>query len=275
MDSSKSFEDRLPRVFGAPLIRVVNLVMLIAVFVVNGLANTTLYNGVRTNEVSDALPNYFVPAGYAFSIWGIIYMFLAAWGIYQILPRSYDSAMLNDAVGWVFPVNAALNMSWIVLWAYGQKPLSVVLITAILATNLIIYARLKLRHRGASCSWLEYVCVHVGFSFYTAWLMGACLVNLWAVSSARTSDVIPQTVAGLVLLGVGEIWLALWAQDPIITGVGTWTLVANYAVNKNVDVLGPAVLGLAVILGVFTAGLWAFRGFRVVKRKEYGSRMPA
>ena len=41
---------------------------------VNGLANALPINGLGTGEISDRFNVYFVPAGYVFSIWGIIYI---------------------------------------------------------------------------------------------------------------------------------------------------------------------------------------------------------
>lgn len=53
---------------------------------VNGYANTAKLNGVTTAEVSDMFNALFVPAGYVFSIWGVIYLFLIAFLIYQFTP---------------------------------------------------------------------------------------------------------------------------------------------------------------------------------------------
>ena len=49
---------------------------------VNGLANTLPLNGLNTGEISDSFDIYFVPAGYVFSIWGVIYLGLLLYAVY-------------------------------------------------------------------------------------------------------------------------------------------------------------------------------------------------
>jgi hypothetical protein len=57
------------------------LVMLAA----NALANILPFNGLTTGEISDRFPNLFAPAGITFSIWGLIYLTLAVYTIYQFI----------------------------------------------------------------------------------------------------------------------------------------------------------------------------------------------
>ena len=143
LPSFESIERRLPTLLGLPLVRYVNFVLLIALFVINGLSAGTTF-GPNQAHVSDSLPNLLVPAGWAFrcvtrvlhewqtganrmqkssngpcllhSIWGIIYLFLASWGIYQVLPRSKDSLLNTHGVGYLFLLNAAGNIVWILIW---------------------------------------------------------------------------------------------------------------------------------------------------------------
>ena len=53
-----------------------NLIGLVMVLTVNALANILPINGYNTGQVSGFYPNYFVPAGFTFAIWGIIYLLL-------------------------------------------------------------------------------------------------------------------------------------------------------------------------------------------------------
>ncbi|ORZ35729.1 hypothetical protein BCR44DRAFT_1499297 [Catenaria anguillulae PL171] len=169
--------------YNTPLIRIINFLSLVTVFILNG---------------------------YAFSIWGLIYFFLAAWGVYQLLPRSYDSPAINKAV--------------------------------VLATNLVIYLRLKIRYPAKT--WIETLCIHTGFALYTSWTLGATLVNLWAVATTRDPKFIDQTIAVLVLLGALEIAISCGSKIPC------WCWL-----NKDVEKLGPATLALAIILGVVGVGV--------------------
>ena len=61
-----------------PLV-ILQITAFIIMIVVNALANILPINGLNTGEVSAFYPNYFVPAGFTFSIWGIIYLLLAVY----------------------------------------------------------------------------------------------------------------------------------------------------------------------------------------------------
>jgi hypothetical protein len=65
------------------ILQITNIIGFIAVVAVNTLANTLPINGKTTGELSDAYPNLFVPAGYVFAIWGVIYLLLLAFTVYQ------------------------------------------------------------------------------------------------------------------------------------------------------------------------------------------------
>ncbi|ULE33686.1 hypothetical protein [Mycobacterium sp. IDR2000157661] len=59
----------------------------LSMVIVNILANTLPINGVRTGDVSDAYPNLLAPAGYAFSIWSLIYLLLGLHVLFQFGQR--------------------------------------------------------------------------------------------------------------------------------------------------------------------------------------------
>ena len=67
----------------------------------NSLANIIPFNGQTTGEVSDNLSNYFVPAGYVFSILGLISLGLVAYAIFQVRPVETQDPRLKAICGWV------------------------------------------------------------------------------------------------------------------------------------------------------------------------------
>src|SRR4030042_2968338 len=98
-----------------------NILSIIATIVVNALAVILPLNGKTTQELSDNIPNLFVPAGITFSIWSIIYTFLVIFMIYQILSLSkkqpYDTGYIEKIGGW-FILASLANIIWIFLWHY-------------------------------------------------------------------------------------------------------------------------------------------------------------
>src|SRR5512147_1061969 len=95
------------------------IVTIIGTLIVNGLANALPLNGQNTGQISDRFQVYFVPAGYVFSIWGLIYIGLIAYAVFQALPSQKTNPRL-EATGWWVALGGLANMAWIFLWHYEQ-----------------------------------------------------------------------------------------------------------------------------------------------------------
>ena len=96
-----------------------------ATLVVNVLANALPFNGITTAQVSDQFHVYFVPAGYVFSIWGLIYIGLIAYAVFQALPAQRENPRLRK-VGCFVVLGCLANSVWLFLWHYQQFPLTLV-----------------------------------------------------------------------------------------------------------------------------------------------------
>jgi len=153
----------------------VNVLAVMAVIVVNGLANALPINGQTTGEISDRFQVYFVPAGYVFSIWGLIYVGLIAFAIYQALPAQRDNPRLRG-IGYWFAGSCVANIAWIFLWHYEVFPLTLVAMLALLLLLIAIYLRLDIGRAQvpAAEKWL----VHVPFSIYLGWITVATIANV-------------------------------------------------------------------------------------------------
>jgi translocator protein len=90
----------------------VNVLATIAVLTVNGLANALPFNDLTTGEVSDRFDVYFVPAGYVFSIWGLIYLGLIAFTVYQALPSQRENPRLRRIGYWYALIDKSVK-HWI------------------------------------------------------------------------------------------------------------------------------------------------------------------
>ena len=168
---------------GKDLIRqFVNVVAVVLVLVVNGLANALPINGQQTGAISDRFPVFFVPAGYVFSIWGLIYLGLIAFTIYQALPAQRENARLRR-VGYWFALSCLANATWIFLWHYNLFPLSLVVMLVILAALVIVYLRLGIGQAaaGGRVSSAEKWVVNAPFSVYLGWITVATVANVTSV----------------------------------------------------------------------------------------------
>jgi hypothetical protein len=157
----------------------------LAVIVVNGLANALPINNQTTGAISDRFEVYFVPAGYVFSIWGLIYLGLLGYTIYQLLPGQQYNKRLERIAPW-YIISSLANIAWILLWHYEVFPLTVAVMLILLVTLIVIYLTLNVGPSEVSPGerWL----VRVPFSIYLGWISVATIANITAVLEYLNGD---------------------------------------------------------------------------------------
>ncbi len=157
-------------------LRVLNVLGFVFTLVLNALANALPINGKTTGELSDLYPNLFVPAGLTFSIWGLIYLLLAVFVVFQL--RDRGGTHVRRIGGW-FLLSSIANGCWILAWHYEQVLLSVAIMFVLLASLLAIYVRLGigLGSPGRAAK----LCVHLPFSVYLGWISIATVANITAL----------------------------------------------------------------------------------------------
>jgi benzodiazapine receptor len=141
---------------------------------VNGLANALPLNGLNTGEISDRFHIYFVPAGYVFSIWGLIYLGLLAYSVYQFLPSQRDDPSLDRIAG-LYVLSSAFNIAWLFLWHYEQFIFTIFMMLGLLLSLIAIYLSLGIGQRLASSAMRWFV--HLPFSIYLGWVSVATIAN--------------------------------------------------------------------------------------------------
>ncbi|MBN1667640.1 MAG: tryptophan-rich sensory protein [Anaerolineales bacterium] len=146
----------------------------LATIAINGLANALPINGLQTGEISDSFEVFFVPAGYVFSIWGLIYLGLLAYSVYQALPGQRENSRLRKT-GYVYVVSALFNIAWIFLWHYKLFVGTIFAMLGLLACLLVIYLQLGIGKVRPSVGrrWF----VNLPFSIYLGWITVATIAN--------------------------------------------------------------------------------------------------
>jgi hypothetical protein len=238
--------------------QVINVVATILVLVVNGLANSLPINGQTSGEISDRFQVYFVPAGYVFSIWGLIYLALIGFTVYQALPAQRENPRLRS-IGYLYALSCVANAVWLFLWHYEIFVFTVVVMIALLLLLIAIYLRLGIgRSRApAAETWL----VRVPFSIYLGWITVATVANVtslldylnwggWGISPevwAVIMLVVAAIIASAVSLRRGDIAYILvivWAYVGIAVKQTATPIVAWTAI------LMAVVVALTLLLGV-------------------------
>ena len=145
------------------IIKITTLLAYWIMVAVNYLAVALPLNGRDTGAISDSYPNLFAPAGYAFSIWGLIYTLLLIYTVYKF----WRNDALVGNVNRVFIVNALLNASWMFAWHYDLIWLSVLIMVGLLVTFIRIADTLRISNLTQKERWLTRLPFGVYFGWFT------------------------------------------------------------------------------------------------------------
>ena len=231
---------------------VANIFALIVTIVLNYLSNTGIFNGNTMSTVSAAYQNLFTPAGYAFSIWGLIYLGLAAFVIYHAVV-SFKSSQENNVVlkvGWWFVISCIANCAWVFAWLYDYTGLSVIIMIMLLFSLVMII--LKTRMELDDLPMKQIAFVWWPFSLYAGWITVALIANFaaWLTKinwdgfgiSSITWTIIMIIIAGIIYL------LMTWQRNMREYAlVGVWGLLAIAVANWTTE---PSIVQSSIIISV-------------------------
>lgn len=219
-------------------IHILCIIGFIGMVAINALANGLPINGYNTGELSAFYPNMFVPAGITFSIWGLIYLSLIAYLIYQSTVIRKPQGVFIQKMGFLFCLTCLANATWIFAWHYQMPLLSlaIMLILFLLLLKITIAINVGIPQGNLTLKWF----LHVPFSMYLGWISIATIANATAVLVDR----------GWEGAGISE---ALWAKILIV--IGATVALAMLQMRKD------AIFSLVVI--------WAFIGI-IIKRSIEG-----
>jgi benzodiazapine receptor len=229
----------------------------LATIVVNILANALPLNGLNTGEISDRFEVYFVPAGYVFSIWGLIYLGLLAYAVYQVFPAQKENPRLQK-MGWLFVLSSAGNIAWIFLWHYEVFTATIFAMLLLLICLILIYLRLEIGRSEVSSG--EKWSVRVPFSIYLGWITVATIANMTSLldflnwNGWGISDQIWAVI--MLLIGAG-IATAVYVtrKDFAYMLVILWAYAGIAAKHKDTALVADSAwIGFGIVAGVLMVG---------------------
>ena len=214
-------------------------------------------------SATNANPTLITPAGYVFSIWGIIYILLGIFAVFQALP-SEQVKDFQKRIGWVFVLSCLFNIAWLFLWQFEYLSVSCVLMFLLLATLIAVYLRLKI---GKSTVPLrEKLAVHVPFSVYLGWITIASIANVTVTLVSVNWDgfgISPETWATLIIIValLITILVAATRKDVAYGLVIIWALVGiavKQSEHQNIVMItetGALIVAIALAATIFLARL--------------------
>ena len=225
-----------------------NIAAFVLVIAVNAMANGLPINGQTTGDISAKYESLFTPAGFTFSIWGLIYLSLLIFMVFQSLPSQRDNTSLAR-ISLPFKLNCIANAVWIFAWHYDLLLLSLVLMLAILGTLVVIYRTLD--QQPASSTWAGRSVISFPFRLYTGWITVATIANLSAAQAGwGWNDVgltaIEWTWLKLAVAGAVGATVVAQRRDPVYILVIAWAAFGIFSKQAAT----PAVAGAAATLSI-------------------------
>ena len=212
-----------------PLI-VLNTLSLLFALVMNGLQGTAAFDGRTVGEVSDRYNTLIAPAGYAFSIWGLIYLMLIMFVGYQWYSyyRLKQDADIKQTGIWLSVANIA-NGLWIFAWLNEALGVSVLLIFVLLVSLIILTVRLLLEIWDAPKRTIFFVWWPI--VIYLGWIIVASVANVaaWLVSLGWRGGYLGEILWTIVMIGIASViylWLVFSRNLREAAMVGVWAFAA-------------------------------------------------
>lgn len=241
-----------------------NILTTMAMITVNGMANALPINGLNTGQISAFYPNAFVPAGFTFSIWLVIYMLVIGFCIFQIAGSGVrENKDAVERIGPLFALTNILNASWILAWHYRMVSLSLLIMLLLLLTLVAIHLRLPIPDRSKPMQ--NRIWIQATFSVYLGWIMTATIANAtaWFVDKGwKGSPLSEETWAIIMILAAGLLsFLMLFRRkNRIIPLVTVWSaggiIARQYSANGfNAVALTGSMLCTVLLLAVIVSAV--------------------
>ncbi len=208
-----------------------------AMVVVNWLSVVGKINGVSTAAVSDAYPTMITPKGYTFSIWGIIYLLLLVYVLFQLFSKDLGKDGRMSKISFWFVLSCVANIGWIFAWHYRQIIVSAV----VMAVLLFCLSRLLSLASGAERTFGSMISLELPFGLYAGWITVAAIANI-----------------AVLLNDIGWDGFGIPSYIWLIIVILIATFIAITATRDTLNIAYPAAV-IWGFVGIFTRYLPAFQ----------------
>ncbi len=256
------------------ILTLLNPLVLSATLYINFLAATSGLNGRTTGEISNMNPTLFTPAGFTFSIWGIIYLLNIIFVSVQVykafcIPEKMDTRL---SIGFLLMTMA--NATWMYTWHGLHYGLALLVMLLLLLLLIQTYHWLvEIRRKGQYFHKWSYTVEYLTFSTYLAWISVATIANAAVFLTLEGLSYQGTLATGLTLfviliaLGLG-LWIVWKERNVWYAAVMVWAFFGIYSARIGDDSPGAfrvATVALAASIGIAITLL--FYGFVLFRKR--------
>jgi len=237
--------------------QIITILVTLLTIILNVLANALPFNGQGTGEISDRFSILFVPAGYVFSIWGLIYIGMILFTAYQALNSQRENSLIDKIAPAYWIANMANNV-WLFLWHWEFFPLTLIAMLTILVSLISLYRQFDKTDSPLTPSevWL----VKIPFSIYLGWISVATISNISQVlffTGWNGFGLSPEiwTVTMLAVAAALGILMLLRERDFAYSAVLIWAFIgiaAKQADNPIIVYSAWTAAGLIILWSLIT-----------------------
>lgn len=222
-----------------------NTLSVLYVLFINYFSQAFGVNGNTVGSLSRKYDNLFTPASFAFAIWGIIFLLLIAYVVYEWISIRKRTETQRCISPWFLLANA-MNGLWVIVWLYEWTAVSV------LVMSVMLFALLKCLLYLKSGGWGESLFQNLPIAVYTGWISVAIIANSAAFLSKLGWTGAPLTEAGWAIAMIGiavlvNLFVLVTTHRGAYVLVGVWAL---FAIEARQAVAHPEIAQLA------GAGYW-------------------
>lgn len=258
--------------FQKKLLSLLNLVLYITMITVNALANILPINDKTTGEVSGNFPNLFAPAGVTFSIWGVIYILLLFFVVYDLYAAFGKQNIKTISVtgSLVFGTTCLLNSLWIFAWHYELILLSVIIMLALLSSLIYLYLLVNKQNIKGFAGKLA---LKIPVSVYLGWISVATIANItvFLVSINWDGFGISDNIWSIVMISIGTLLaliMLLKNKDIAYSLVVIWAYCGIIIKRSSADVIHNDIIYTCYIAILVIVALIVFRVSSAIQNRK-------
>ena len=230
--------------------QVITILATVLTLTINALASLLPLNGQDTGEIADRFDILFVPEGYVFSIWAVIYTGLILFTIYQALPSQKENLLLKKIAPYYW-LSSFANSVWIFLWHYEIFSLTWIVMMIILGSLVFIY--LLISQARVKMSLKQKTFISLPFSIYLGWISVATVANITQVlfyydwSGWGISDQI-WTVIMLGVASILGVLMILREKNIAYPLVFIWAFIGIAVKNTGISLIVTSAWAASILL---------------------------
>ncbi|MGB3467443.1 MAG: hypothetical protein WBA74_19315 [Cyclobacteriaceae bacterium] len=216
---------------------ILNTISVVAVLGVNYYSVAYQINGNNVGQLSAEYENLFTPAGYAFSIWSVIFLSLIAYVVYQLI-NAFGNKHKKEyqQTGIWFAIVNFCNATWVFVWLYEYTGLSVIVMAVMLIGLITIVIKTNMERWDADLKTIAFIWWPI--CLYAGWISVAMIANISAYLSKLEWEggplsEISWTIIMMVIAAAVNIFM-IWNRNMReFALVGIWALVAIFVRHQG------------------------------------------